>query len=112
MEKQKQALTFCFPCLNVFSPLVGRAEFFKVISPVVMCVSYQTMQILYEDKELRRTVSALFACLPLSEQLEAELAAEDAVAPAVAGEETHGKHSGREAVAHLDIGMDMMSLKR
>ena len=91
---------------------MGRAEFFKVISPVVMCVSYQTMQILYEDKELRRTVSALFACLPLSEQLEAELAAEDAVAPAVAGEETHGKHAGREAVAQLYVGMDMMSLKR
>ena len=49
---------------------------------------------------------------PLSEQLETELAAEDAVASAIAGEETHGKHSGREAVAHLDIGMDMMSLKR
>ena len=50
--------------------------------------------------------------LPLPEQLETELAAEDAVASAIAGEETHGKHSGREAVAHLDIGMDMMSLKR
>ncbi len=50
--------------------------------------------------------------LPLPEQFEAELAAEDAVAPSVAGEETYGEHSGREAVAHLDIGMDMMSLKR
>ena len=47
---------------------------------------------------------------PLSEQLEAELAAKDAVAPSVAGEESHGKHSSREAVAHLDVGMDMMGV--
>ena len=53
---------------------------------------------------------ALF--LPLPEQFETELAAKDVVAPSVAGEETYGEHSGREAVAHLDIGMDMMSLKR
>ena len=48
---------------------------------------------------------------PLSEQLETELAAKDAVAPSVAGEESHGKHSSREAVAHLDVGMDMMGVE-
>lgn len=48
---------------------------------------------------------------PLSEQLETELAAKDAVATAIAGEESHGKHSSREAVAHLDVGMDMMDVE-
>ena len=48
--------------------------------------------------------------LPLSEQLETELAAKDAVAPSVAGEESHGKHSSREAVAHLDVDVEALHL--